>query len=82
MTLANGVDVPSNVEAQVTAAVQAQFATLAKIGQTVYASTFVCPVGALGSWARIIGTEVNGAASQAVGINQFPALGTVTVTLV
>lgn len=82
VTLANGVDVPSNVEAQVTAAVQAQFATLAKIGQTVYASAFVCPVGALGSWARIVGTEVNGAASQAVGINQFPALGTVTVTLV
>lgn len=82
VTLANGVDVPSDVTAQIEAAVSAQFATLAKIGQTLYASSFVCPVGALGSWARIVSVEVNGGASQAVGINQFPALGTVTVTLV
>lgn len=80
--IANGVDVPSDVEAQVEAAVTAQFAEIAKIGQTVYASTFVCPIGALGTWARIISVEVNTAASQAVGINEFPALGDVTVTLV
>lgn len=82
VSLATGVDVPSNAAAQIQAAVSTYFATIAKIGQTIYASSFVCPISALGSWARIVGVEVNGAASQAVGINQFPALGTVMVTLV
>lgn len=82
VSIATGVDVPSDAAAQIEAAVSAQFATLAKIGQTLYASSFVCPIGALGSWARIVSVKVNGAASQAVGINQFPALGTVTVALV
>lgn len=82
VSLANGVDVPSDVVAQVTAAVSAQFATLARIGQTLYASSFVCPIGALGEWTRIISVTVNGGSSQVVHINQIPALGTVTVTLV
>lgn len=79
--LANGPDVPSDVETQVQAAISAQFASLAKIGQTLYASAFVCAIGALGPWVRIIGVEINGGASQAVGINQFPALDDITVTL-
>lgn len=82
VTLVNGPDVPSDVAAQVTAALNAKFAELAKIGQTLYASSFVCPVGALGSWVRISAITLNAGASAAVGINQFPAVGTVTVTLV
>lgn len=82
VTLANGVDVPSDVLAQVQAAVSTQFATLAKIGQKIYASSFVCPVGALGPWVRIVSITINGGASQAVGIDEFPALGAVTVPLV
>lgn len=82
VTLANGPDVPSDVETQVQTAVAAQFAKSAKIGQTMYASSFVCPVAALGAWVRIDGITVNGGATQVVDINQFPELGTVTVTLV
>lgn len=80
--ITNGVDVPSDAGTQIEAAIDAQFAQLAKIGQRVYASAFVCPIAALGSWARIVSVEVNGGASQAVGINQFPTRGTVVVNLV
>jgi Uncharacterized homolog of phage Mu protein gp47 len=80
--IANRPDVPSDVAAQVQAAVAAKFPDLAKIGQTVFASSFVCPIGALGDWARIAAVTVNGVASVAAGINQFPTLGTVTVSLV
>lgn len=82
VTLADGLDVPSDVEAQIEAAITEQFAAYAKIGQTMYASSFICPIGALGSWARIISVTVNAGSSQAVEINEFPALGTITVTLV
>lgn len=81
VTIAGGVDVPSDAEAQITAAIQSTFPSLAKIGQTIYASSFVCAIGALGSWVRIVSVEVNSGASQAVGINEFPAIGTVTVTI-
>lgn len=80
--IATAVDVPSDAVAQIEGAIQTLFPSLAKIGQTLYASSFVCAIGALGAWARIVSVEVNGGASQAVGINQFPALGTVSVTLV
>lgn len=80
--IATGVEVPSDATAQIQAAIQTAFGPLAKIGQTLYASSFVCPIAALGSWAKVVSVELNGGASQAVGINQFPALGTITVTLV
>lgn len=80
--IATGPDVPSDAEAQITAAISAAFPAVAQIGQRVYASSFVCAIAALGSWARINLVEVNGGTSQAVGINQFPALGVVSVTLV
>lgn len=80
--IANRPDVPSDVAAQVQAAVAAKFPDVAKIGQTVFATEFVCQIGALGDWARIAAITVNGVASVAAGINQFPTLGTVTVSLV
>ena len=80
--IANRPDVPSDAAAQVQAAVAAKFPDLAKIGQTVFASALVCPIGALGDWARISVVTVNGVASVGAGINQFPTLGTVTVSLV
>lgn len=79
--IANGTDVPSDATAQITATLQAAFEPLARIGQTLYASSFICPIGALGSWARVLSVEINGGASVAVGINQFPSFGTVSVTL-
>lgn len=80
--ISNGVDVPSDAAAQIQAAISAQFVTLAKIGQRVYASSFVCAIASLGPWVRIVSVEVNGGTSQAVGVNQFPALGAVVVNLV
>lgn len=80
--IANGADVPSDAETQIAGAIDAQFASLAKIGQRIYASSFVCPVAALGPWVRIVSLEVNGGASQAVGINQFPTRGAIVVNLV
>lgn len=80
--IANRPDVPSDAAAQVEAAIDAKFPDVAKIAQTVFASAFVCPVAALGDWARIVAVTVNGVASQGVGINQFPTRGTVTVSLV
>ena len=80
--IANGPDVPSDAETQIAAAISTAFASYAKIGQRVYASSFVCPVAALGSWVRINAIEVNGGPSQAVGINQFPTLGVIAVTTV
>lgn len=80
--VANRPDVPSNAADLIEAAIAAKFPDVAKIGQTVFATSFVCSLGALGDWARIVAITVNGVASQGVGINQFPALGTVTVSLV
>lgn len=80
--IANGVDVPSDAAAQIQAAIEGVFPTLARIGQTLYASAFICAIGALGSWVRVVSIEINSGASQAVNINQFPALGDIAVTLV
>lgn len=80
--IANRPDVPGDAGQQIEAAIAAAFPGLAKIGQTMFASSYVCPIGNLGAWARVVTCEINGGASQAVGIDDFPALGTVTVTLV
>jgi len=80
VSIASRPDVPSDAVAQVTAAITEHFASVARIAQTVFASEFYCPVGNLGAWARLISITVNGVASQGVGINQFPAVGTITVT--
>lgn len=80
--IANRPDVPSDAAAQVEAAIDSKFPDVAKIAQTVFASSFVCPIAALGDWARVVAVTVNGVASQGVGINQFPTRGTVTVSLV
>ena len=82
VSIANGSNVPSDATAQIQAAITALFPTLAKIGQTMYASSFVCTIGGLGPWVRLVSITVNAGASQTVNIDQFPTLGTITVTLV
>lgn len=79
--IASSTAVPGDVAQRVQAAVTALFPSLARIGQTLYASSFVCAIGALGSWARVRSIELNGNDTQAVGIGQFPVLGTITVTV-
>jgi uncharacterized phage protein gp47/JayE len=82
VSIANGPDVPSDAVAQITAALTGAFPPQARIGQTIYASSSICPIGAIGSWVRIISVTVNGATSQAINIDEFPALGTITVNLI
>lgn len=79
--LADGADVPGNVNDLVAGAISGVFPTLAGIGQTMYASAFVCAINALGSWVRLISITINTAASQTVDIDQFPTQGDVVVTL-
>lgn len=81
VTIIDGVDVPSDAETQIETAITNQFPALAGIGQTMYATAFICAIGALGPWVRVTAITVNGAASQVVGIDEFPAIGTITVTI-
>jgi len=79
--IANSGDVPSDAESQISAAIASVFADQARIGQPLYASSFICAIGALGAWARILSVEINGGATVSVNINQFPAMGAVAVSL-
>ncbi len=79
--IATGANVPGDAPIQIEAAIADLFPTLARIGQPLYASAFVCAIGALGSWVRLLSIEVNGQPLQTIDIDQYPALGTVTVTV-
>lgn len=59
VTIANNASVPANATALIQGAVVAAFAGAdggprARIGDTIYASRFYCPISALGSWAQIV----------------------------
>lgn len=78
--LAAGPGVPGDAAQRVQNAITTAFPEQARIGQTIYASSFVCAIGALGSWVRVRSITVNGGDAQTVGIGEFPVLGTITVT--
>jgi hypothetical protein len=80
--LTNSLLVPGDAANQIQAVLISAFPSQARIGQAVYASSFVCAIAALGSWVKIRSIEVNGGEVQDVGIGEFPTLGTVTVTVV
>ncbi len=80
--IATGPNVPADAAVQIQAAIAAIFPSVARIGQTLFASSFVCAIGALGPWVRLLTITVNAGSSQAININQYPALGTVGVTVV
>lgn len=80
--IATGANVPADAALQIQAAVAALFPSLARIGQKMFASAFVCAIGALGPWVRLLTITVNGGSNVAVNIDQYPALGTVGVTVV
>ena len=77
--IATGPGVPGDAGNQIEAAITAVFPTIARIGQSVYASSFTCAINALGPWVRLLSIEVGGAAVQSIDIDQIPALGTVSV---
>jgi hypothetical protein len=63
VVIANSLQVPSDVIAQVQAAIIGAFAgsdggARARIGSTIYASRYYPPIAALGSWANIISVLV------------------------
>lgn len=77
--IATGPGVPGDAGNQIEAAITAIFPTIARIGQSVYASSFTCAINALGPWVKLLSIEVGGAAVQSIDIDQIPALGTVSV---
>lgn len=79
VTLAAGPGVPGDAGTLVEQAITTLFPTVARIGQSVFASSFTCAIAALGPRVRLLSIEVNSAAFQAVNIDEIPALGTVTV---
>ena len=81
VTIANKPDVPSDAATQIATAITGKFPSLSKIAETMYASGFFSVISALGDWARIESVTINGNPLQAVGINQFPALGTISLVL-
>lgn len=63
VTIQNSAQVPSDAVNQIKAAIIAAFAgadggSRARIGSTVYASRFICPLNALGSWVQIISLQI------------------------
>jgi hypothetical protein len=63
VNIANSVQVPADVAAQIQTAIIAAFAgsdggPRARIGSTIYASRFYAAVAALGSWAQIISLQI------------------------
>jgi len=89
--IATSSTVPSDGEAQVKAAIIAAFngtdgGQRAGIGATVFASRYVCPIGALGTWARVVSLQVGltspGAADSAtVQIDENPTIDAADITV-
>lgn len=76
--IASGPGVPGDAGVQIEAAIAAVFPSLARIGQSLYASAFTCAIAALGPWVRLLSIEVDGGAVKTIDIDQIPTLGTVT----
>lgn len=88
--IVDSASVPSDADTQVKNAVLAAFSgsdgsARARIGQTVYASNYVCPVRALGAWAVIrnlqVGTITPNADLVAVDIDEIPVTSAVDITV-
>lgn len=61
--LADNGQVPADAAAQIQAAIISAFSGAdggprARIGDTIYASRFYCPIAALGSWAQIVALKI------------------------
>jgi uncharacterized phage protein gp47/JayE len=87
VVLANSLQVPSDVVAQVQAAIIAAFAgsdggARARIGSTIYASRYYPPIAALGAWANIISVLVSSANTPAAAFTGVIAGSTLTASAV
>lgn len=85
--IANNSQVPSNATVQVQNAIIGAFTgsdggARARIGSSIYASRYVCPVVALGSWAKVISLQVMSGTSTAAVVTGSIAGTTLTVTAV
>jgi Baseplate J-like protein len=84
VTIKNSAGVPSTAAALIQAAVVNAFnggdgGPRGKIGQTVYATRFVAPIAALGSWATVISIKLGSSATP--GANFTGALNGTTLTV-
>jgi uncharacterized phage protein gp47/JayE len=85
VVLANSLQVPSDVVAQVQAAIIAAFAgsdggARARIGSTIYSSRYYPPIAALGAWANIISVLVSSANTPAAAFTGVIVGSTLTVS--
>lgn len=66
VSIANTADVPADAVTQIQAAIIAAFAgsdggSRARIASTLYASRYICPINALGSWAQVVSLFIGSA---------------------
>ena len=87
VVLVNGSNVPADAQTQVRAAIQAAFAgddggPKARIGSQIYATRFVAPLAALGSWVVISSIKVGSNDTPAAVVTASIAGTTMTVSAV
>lgn len=87
VVIADNSQVPSDAAAQIQAAIIASFAgadggARARIGSTIYASRFICPVAALGAWAQVVSLQIGSANTPAAEITASIAASLMTVSAV
>lgn len=87
--IVNGPTVPVDATAQIQAAILGALAGTdggprGQIGVAQYASRYVPPVAALGSWAQVVSLQIDGGDSVSVDIDQIPvsSSGDISVTFV
>lgn len=86
VSIANNAQIPSNAVTLIQNAIVSAFSGAdggprARIGSTIYASRFVAPVAALGSWVNLISLSIGSAnTASATFTGSIGANGTMTVT--
>jgi len=88
--IASGPDVPADAASQIQAAIISAFAgedggPRARIGSTIYASRFICPINALGSWVKIITLQIGVSASDqnsvTLDVDEVPVTSDAEITV-
>lgn len=88
--IVNSEQVPSDAETQIKNAIIDAFAggdggVRARIGSTIYASRFICPINALGTWAKVISLQIGRVTANAntvvLDIDEAPTVANADITV-
>lgn len=85
--LANNAQVPADAAVQIQNAILNAFSgadggSRARIGATIYASRYVCPIAALGSWVQLLAVQIGSKNVPAAVVTGSITLAVLTVTAV